>query len=399
MLTGIKTSDVPVAFVGDIITYTLQITNTGSTTAENIILSESVPAGTSVIPGSIYANNVPQFGTNPLAIDLDPMPPGASTTVTLEVHINVLPDPPQAVNQALIRYDAAATPSGPLLPQTPVVIPPHVLPIVSPDLSASKLADRMVTAPGDLVAYTVTATNSGNTNLSGVTIVDPVPAGTQLVAGTVTVNGALLPGADPAAGIPTGNLLPGQSTIAQYQVRIEANAATQSATQSVSNQAQITYVPDLPGRSLQPSRRLTNQVVIPVLSPNLSVFLQGAPSEAAAGDTIGYSLLVTNTGNTGLTGLIATDTLPAGTSFIAGSVTLNGAALAQGNPASGISLGSLTPGQSTNLTFQAVLVSTTESTFANQAQVAFTPDIPGLVLPFQTRSSNQVVTAVIEEEE
>jgi uncharacterized repeat protein (TIGR01451 family) len=46
--------------------------------------------------------------------------------------------------------------------------------VVTPGIDISKTADVNVVRPGDTITYTVTVTNSGTTNLSGVTVTDPV---------------------------------------------------------------------------------------------------------------------------------------------------------------------------------------------------------------------------------
>src|SRR5262249_35997998 len=59
----------------------------------------------------------------------------------------------------------------------------------APSLAATKAFtddNGGVLAPGDVVTYTITVTNSGNADATGVLLTDPIPANTTLVAGSLT---------------------------------------------------------------------------------------------------------------------------------------------------------------------------------------------------------------------
>jgi uncharacterized repeat protein (TIGR01451 family) len=89
--------------------------------------------------------------------------------------------------------------AGPAFTQTVTLIVP------APDLAAAKTGPALVTE-GDDVTYTVTATNLGPTTATGVTITDPVPAGSTFVSASA--------GCAEAAGVVTctaGTLAPGAS--------------------------------------------------------------------------------------------------------------------------------------------------------------------------------------------
>ncbi|MWC29788.1 DUF11 domain-containing protein [Paenibacillus sp. MMS18-CY102] len=393
-LTGVKSANLAVALVGDTVTYTIAVTNTGNAPAVNVVISDSIPPGTTLLPGSISIDDVPQLGTDPSAIDLGTIQPGSTATVTLELLINALPEPPQIVNTATIESDVALPSPNPPVPQAAVAIPPNVLPIADANLNVALSANRSVTVPGDTIAYTITAANSGNTNLTNVAIIDPLPAGTSFIASSVTVNGVPLPGADPAHAINTGRLMPGQLVTFTFQ------ALVTSAANTIANQAQAFFIPEILGRSLPPQAKASNRLSIPVLHPNLDVAKQADRTEARLGDAITYSIAVTNSGNTNLKNVAVSDTLPASTQLVAGSITINGSpSLPGANMPTGLQLGSLAPNQSASIGFRVLVVAEAAAVIANQAQASFTPDVPGLSLPPQTKASNRVVIAVAEDEE
>jgi len=162
---------------------------------------------------------------------------------------------------------AAALPSPPV--QTPPVTP-HV-PV--PSLSVSKSQTSADPSyPGDLVTYSITAKNDGETDLSGVSISDP---------------GTTLKDCSPA--LPVAKLLVGQvirctavravtlADVLSGSISNTATAASESGTQAISNTV-ITKFKNVPG--------------LTVVKKQISA----APKQV--GDLVRYSIVATNTGNT-----------------------------------------------------------------------------------------------------
>lgn len=48
------------ASIGDTLTYTITLQNTGNIPATNVIITDSIPTGTTFIPGSVTINGIPQ---------------------------------------------------------------------------------------------------------------------------------------------------------------------------------------------------------------------------------------------------------------------------------------------------------------------------------------------------
>ncbi|MNY74236.1 hypothetical protein D3C86_2132160 [compost metagenome] len=65
-------------------------------------------------------------------------------------------------------------------------------------------------------------TNNGIAPVNNVVLVDPIPAGSQFVAGSVTVDGTARPGANPGSGIVIGTIAPGASVTVTFQVQVVA---------------------------------------------------------------------------------------------------------------------------------------------------------------------------------
>ncbi|MGL6106725.1 DUF11 domain-containing protein, partial [Romboutsia sp.] len=75
------------ATCGDIITYTISIPNNGNVDALNVVLSDTVPNGTSYVPNSLQVDGNPIGGT-PASINVGTVPAGGTSIVTFKVQVN-----------------------------------------------------------------------------------------------------------------------------------------------------------------------------------------------------------------------------------------------------------------------------------------------------------------------
>lgn len=71
--TILKTVDKAIASIGEILTYTVTITNIGLTSIANLVFSDIIPAGTDYVDGSFKLNGstvVPTIASNTLSYTL-----------------------------------------------------------------------------------------------------------------------------------------------------------------------------------------------------------------------------------------------------------------------------------------------------------------------------------------
>ncbi|MEC0249510.1 Ig-like domain-containing protein, partial [Paenibacillus chitinolyticus] len=108
-------------------------------------------------------------------------------------------------------------------------------------------------------------------------------------------------------------------------------------------------------------------------APVISVTKESSKTTAYINDVITYKVTISNSGNATANTLTLTDQQPAGTTFIAGSVTVNGTAQTSANPYTGIPLGNLANSQSIVVQFQSRVTSrpTSPAQFADQATVTY----------------------------
>ena len=210
-----------------------------------------------------------------------------------------------------------------------------------------KSADKTFVQEGETAQYTVVITNNSQTNLLSLFFTDNMSSGATYVAGSVTVNGVSQPTYDPDAGFPLPDLNVGQSVTVSYAMRAN-NPVTQTP---VTNFATLDYSVDDPSRSIVSFSENTNTVSIDIISNRMTVVKSVDKAYAVKGDNLHYTTVVTNTGTLLKSDLVFTDPIPAGTTFVAGSVKIDGTAYPAYDPQTGFALPDLAVGQSVTVEF------------------------------------------------
>ena len=174
--------------VGDIVTYNIVVTNQRDADATSVSLTDLLPDGITATEknGEVTAGT---YDAKSGLWTIGDLANRASATLTLQGTV----DEGQGGNTienattAAIGDQADPTDDGNDLTESFVVVPPN------PSLSMTKVADN--TGPvtvGDVITYTYTVTNDGNTTIRDVAITDthngsdpaPIPAGETLLTDT-----------------------------------------------------------------------------------------------------------------------------------------------------------------------------------------------------------------------
>jgi len=175
-----KTVDDSTPAPGQMITYTVGVSNSGSASATNVTISDTLPlsltlAGPVTVTGSTAKIGPPPALANQLTITA-----GQQITLTIPVTVSAnLVDSSQFTNTASVTSAEVTHPLSSSVTAT----------VQTPILSISKWVDDATPAPGQVITYTVIVNNSGSANATNVTISDTLPLSLTL-AGPVTVTGS-----------------------------------------------------------------------------------------------------------------------------------------------------------------------------------------------------------------
>lgn len=395
-----------VANPGDVIEYTVVLNNAGDKGAANVTFTDTPDANTTLVAGSVTTTQGTvttgnTAGDTSVAISVGDIPgAGGSVTIIFRVTVNAsLPaDVFQVANQGLAQGDDIPdTPSDD--PDTTDLDDPTTTPVDgTPDVHATKADALVIDAngdgvanPGDTLEYTIIITNSGDRDAASVIFGDTPGTNTTLVAGSVTTTQGTV-----ASGNTAGNTsvtvnvgtVPGAGGSVTITFRVTINSPlVPPTTIQVQNQGTVsgTNIPDTP--TDDPA---TTQPGDPTITPLiLAPIIEAQKTDALAldvngngavdpGDTLEYTVIITNQGGVNATGVVFTDTPGANTTLLSGSVSATQGTIVLGNTAGDslvqVNVGTIPAEQSATITFQVTvndpLVPATTTHVANQGVVS-----------------------------
>ncbi|MBD5631802.1 MAG: DUF11 domain-containing protein [Clostridia bacterium] len=211
-----KSADRTFAEVGEEITYTLVIENTGTVDALNVTVNDMLPPETTLVDGSITVNGVAYAGALPVVISS--ISGGQSVTIAFKVTVNSLPAVNPVFNIARADYEFfpfAGYPATSFSNSNPVAVY-----IISRQTTIVKSVDKAFAVKGDILTYTSQITNTGSVPVTSVIFKDEIPVGTTFVNDSVTIDGVSFPSYDPQTGFFAANLTPQASVTVIFQVQI-----------------------------------------------------------------------------------------------------------------------------------------------------------------------------------
>jgi uncharacterized repeat protein (TIGR01451 family) len=332
----------PVLLGGSNLTYSLTITNNGPSPATNVVLTDTLPAGATLIGAT------PSQGTctSPLATcAIGNLASGASATVLVVLK-------PNATGTVTNSATVTANENDPNPANNSASASATVNPAA--DLSLTEIATPQTVTAGNNVTFSFTVTNSGPSTATGVTLMDTLPAGLALVSAT-----------------------PSQGTCATA-VNCNLGTVANGATATVNIVAKALAVGNFnnTGNVLAnesdpfPSNNTAIASVTVVASADMAIAVSASPNPAGVGVNLTFTMTVTNNGPSPATNVSVTGTFTAGANFVSFTPSQGSCS---GTLQFNCSLGSLAAGS--NATVTVVLKPTVAGTFATTDTVtASEPD-------------------------
>jgi uncharacterized repeat protein (TIGR01451 family) len=162
--------------VGNDLTYTMTVTNNGPSTANDIVLSDSLPTGTTFVScvSTVGVCSGPPVGSSGVATaTIGSLPNLGTATVTLVV--NVTAGAGSTITNA--AEVTASTADSNLSNNTATSVTSVTTPTAT-DLSISKSDSPDPVLSGGMIAYTIVVSNLGPNSADNVQMSDPLPGGT-----------------------------------------------------------------------------------------------------------------------------------------------------------------------------------------------------------------------------
>lgn len=337
-ITPQKSVDKVYAGINDVITYTVELENTGNVTLNDVLFTDPIPAGT------VYANNLSVSttftGTDPqTGITISTMDPGDIVTISWDIQVDGdIPSSNPIINIGTIS----------LLGEEDLNTNSTSTQVNNAVLDSTKSVDKIFVEVGDTLTYSIDITNDGNVNANNVVITDAVPSGTSLVPGSISANVAFTTGLPNVTGNLTNPIGPGETITVTFDVTVD----TIPTTNPIPNSADIDYsfTIDPANPNSETNSLTTNTVLTQAKNVDVTVDKSADKQTAIVGETITYTINVDNNGNTDLDPAIITDIIPPGTTYVNGTLLVNGA-LNPSDPNSGIDISPLNALQSKTIVF------------------------------------------------
>jgi uncharacterized repeat protein (TIGR01451 family) len=340
-----KTADAATVSAGTNIGFTITVTNSsavGTGTAKSVTLSDALPTGSGINwTESPDSSSCSIAGTpQSLSCNFGDLAPGASASV----HVT---SPTTAASCATYPNTASAQATN-----HPQVQASASTTVLCPSINIAKTADASPVSAGDTIGFVITVTNGGLGTATGVTVSDTLPANAGLNWSIDAAN------SDTGCSISSGALSCNFGSLgpsASKHVHI-TSPTTFASCATIPNTASVSTTNDGSGNSTAP---------VVVQCPNLTIVKHADADPVNAGDTIRFTITVSNGGPGIARGVTLNDPLPAGSGIVwsidpvygdQGTCAINGAvpnqvlSCAFGDMASGssatINLSSPTTGQS-----------------------------------------------------
>ena len=284
---------------GEEITYIIGLDNSTGTAPTTVKVKDTVPTETTFVRGSIKvgAEERPELTQDNLQQGIDvELQAGESKNLEFKVTVNDLD------NGTIIRNVATVDDE-----QTNEVTHTYVEPIISATKTSTTENSLDYVVEGEKITYTITIKNDGDLR-KDVTVTDEIPEGTSFVEGSIKVNNN--PTQDTQTNLKNGISVPVEArdeTTLSFEVTV--NELTEGLTKEIKNTATVDGEP-------------TGETTNTANKPNVEAHKTASPADGnvVAGQEITYIITLDNSTGTAPDTVTVKDTIPAGTSFVTGSI-------------------------------------------------------------------------------
>jgi uncharacterized repeat protein (TIGR01451 family) len=352
-LSIVKTASPSPVTAGNQLTYTFTTENNGPAGATGVTVSDPLPSSVQFVSATSSQGTVANDdGT--VTVDLGSLGSGATATTTVVTTVD--PGATGSItNTATVSGDQ---PDPNLSNNTSTVTTPV---IQSADLALVKTATPNPVTAGNQLTYTLTTTNDGPSSATGVSIVDPLPAGVYYYSASGQQSATI---SNTTLTLNVGNLaVGGSSTINVVVVVRTTTTGTVTNTATVSgNQPD----PNLANNTASVSTQVNAPVQAQVFT-NLKIVKTAQPNPVMVGGSLTYTLTVTNESLATATDVTIVDTLPTGFAYFTASG--QNSATIMGNTLT-LNLGTLAGGGQDVITIGGEVTAAAAASIANTATVS-----------------------------
>jgi uncharacterized repeat protein (TIGR01451 family) len=364
---------------GQNVTYTITVNNSGPSDATNVQITDTLPTQLQFVSATSGGTPIGSATGQNYAATIPTLASGATTTILLvaSVRANATGSVANTVNVAADNPTFETPGRANSATDTDTLNR-----VVTLNINKTDSTDT-VTSGGSNFQYIVTAFNSGSADAPNVLFSDPLPTGVIFVSGTFEINEST-----PRTGTVTFNsttnrleanlgtlLANGSSTTNRALITLVVRADAGAVAGIVTNTATLTSPDNTVGVSDSETTQVTR-------SFDLTVSKTDNVDNVNRGQSVVYTIVVTNSGPSTATNVTVTDILPTGMTFQSASTGFtNNAGTITGN------IASIASGQSATVTITA----TVNNDAPNGANLTNTATVTAAG---ETTTNNNTATAI-----
>jgi uncharacterized repeat protein (TIGR01451 family) len=293
-LVNLRVTKLPAAQTvpaGEVVTWTVVVTNQGPSSATRVTLKDALPPGLTLLS----ADAEPPGACTGTTCHLGTLAPGAGREVSIRASSTAALAGETLTNTATVAADQEETNPDDNTATAQVTFSPPVGPIPAPDVTVTKTANFRLVNVGDEVTYTNTATNRGTATAPSVILADNPSPNLQVMS------------ASPSQGIcgdavpivcDVGPLAPGASATVVVVARALAPGVLPNG---------VVVLPAAP-----PPAGQDEADVIAVAGPIVRLRKTASVSTVSTGGHVTFSLTATAHGRGVAHGIVVCDDVPAG---------------------------------------------------------------------------------------
>ncbi|WPR72037.1 gliding motility-associated C-terminal domain-containing protein [Flavobacterium sp. NG2] len=280
--TGVYNGDPTKAKIGDVITYTFTVTNTGNVTVENVLINDAKLGVTdlAIVPSSLAPLGVGVI-TQDYVVTQGDIDSGKVTNTAIAKGQDTLGNDVQDISGTTVDNDTNTVTDLPTAGKIVFV----KTGVYNGDVTKAKA--------GDIITYTFTVTNTGNVSVEDIVVNDAKLGVTNLAIVPNTL-------APLGVGVITKDYIVTQDDVNAGKV---TNSAIAKGEDPDGNTVQ-----DISGTTIDNDiSTVTNLPQTPKLAFVKEGLYKGDPTKAKVGDIITYTFTVTNTGNVTVNNILIND--------------------------------------------------------------------------------------------
>lgn len=392
IISIVKSQNKSTVAVNDIVTYTFTISNTGTVDVTSLVVSDLLDPSLQ-FEGNVKLNNVPISGNILAGIDIGALNIGQIDT--LEFDVKVISVPPTSIISNKGSYLSSYTVEGntrvfTLSGDSNVVN----LDVITPKLTMTKVSDKEFVEALDTFKYTINIKNEGNVVITNAILTDIIPP--ELSVTNINVNGVDVPG-NLTLGVNIGtinisasiNVILTVLVLEEFEMNPYKNIATVNG--NVLNEPNILV-----------NATATDTIGVLFIRPHLSITKSSNVNEATVGETLLYTLIVNNDGDTDDNNVIVRDLLTPELEFVKGSVTVDGFSKPEESIITGINLGTVNKNEIVTITFLAKIISKNGDYIINKSDATYSyslgigiPEVEGNAISNENKVLVEVADIVV----